>query len=104
MYEILKQLQGDIKEVSLLIGTDAWLTGHICFINEEYLTLEAIKNEKEDLYVTTVIKLSAIIAVEFTSDLRISQDEKFYLPWSLAKPKSAPEDNIFNDDDLDEIN
>jgi hypothetical protein len=84
MYKILKQLQSDLKEINVLLVTDEWIKGYINYVDPEYVSF--VTETRDNLYRTSVYRLSAILAVEFISDIRINSNERF-----------APKENEFND-------
>lgn len=95
MFNILKQLQSDVKEVSILLTTptDEWIKGFISYVDEDCISFET--EARDNIYYTLVIKLQAIIAVEFISDVRHSTKDKF------APPIKEKETSQFFDEDDD---
>lgn len=80
MFKILRQLQEELKQISLLLctPTDEWIKGHVSYVDEECVSFET--EEREGVYYTLVIKLDAIIAIEFVSDIRVPNKERYTPP------------------------
>lgn len=94
MYKILKQLQSDVKEVSILLNTsmEDWQNGFISYVDEDCLSFET--EARDGIYYTMVVKLSAVIAVEFISDIRYSPKDRF-----IPKNNKKDSNESYDDDD-----
>jgi hypothetical protein len=99
MYNILKQLQEDSKEITILLSTNEWLKGTIVYLDAEYMSYEALK--KDGVFYSLIVRLSAILAVEFVSGpIGITKEEIE----ALSSSKSGSEfiEGIDDEDDFDQ--
>jgi hypothetical protein len=64
MYSILKQLQEDSKELTILLGTE-WIKGTIAYLDKEYMSFEGIK--RDSIFYSLIVRVNAILAIEFVS-------------------------------------
>lgn len=77
MYKILKQLQSETKKISVLLVIDLWVSGYITYVDKEVMCFEA--ERRKGVFYTQVIRLSSIIALDYVSDITISNKDKVYL-------------------------
>jgi hypothetical protein len=106
MYQILKQLNDSLTEVTILLSTQEWIMGFITFVNEEYIAFEA--EERDEIYYTLIVKLDSICAVEFVSDFRINNKEKLEnlkgYTFVNNRLKNKKDSNNNSDDDNEDDN
>lgn len=77
MYKILKQLQSETKKISVLLVIDLWVSGYITYVDKEVMCFEA--ERRKGVFYTQVIRLSSIIALDYVSDITISNKDKVSL-------------------------
>lgn len=77
MYKILKQLQSETKKISVLLVIDLWVSGYITYVDNEVMCFEA--ERRKGVFYTQVIRLSSIIALDYVSDITISNKDKVSL-------------------------
>lgn len=77
MFKVLKQFQEDLKQIAILLSvpTDDWIKGYVSYVDQECVSLET--EQKDGVYYTLIIKLEAIVAIEFVSDVRVPAQEKY---------------------------
>lgn len=97
MYKILKQLQSETKKISVLLVIDLWVSGHITYLDEEVICFEA--ERRKGIFYTQVIRLSSIIALDYISDITVSNKEKY----SLDDEGNLITEEVEEDDDDDKF-
>jgi hypothetical protein len=98
MYTVLKQLQEDSKELTILLGTE-WIKGTIAYLDKQYMSFEAIK--KDGVFYSLIVRLSAILAIEFVSGpIGITKEEIEAL--NINKSGSEFIEGIDDEDDFDQ--
>lgn len=102
MLKILQQLQQETKEISVLLITDFCIQGYISYLDKEIVAFECKK--QKGIYYTRIVKLSSIIAIEYISDLSVSNKDKFKFEKEPFTPDedNLDDDNLGNDDDDDD--
>lgn len=98
MYKILKQLQSETKKISVLLVIDLWVSGYITYVDKEVMCFEAEK--RKGVFYTQVIRLSSIIALDYISDITVSNKDKV----SLDDEGNLKTEEIEDDDDDDNDN
>lgn len=77
MYKILKQLQSETKKISVLLVIDLWVSGYITYVDKEVMCFEA--ERRKGVFYTQVVRLSSIIALDYVSDITVSNKDKISL-------------------------
>lgn len=97
MYSILKQLQEDSKELTILLGTE-WIKGTIAYLDRECMSFEALK--KDGVFYSLIVRVNAILAIEFVSGpIGITKEEVETL--TINKSGSEFIEGIDEDEDED---